>query len=811
MRKTHQTNPTGFSNPRVFKLTGIASLLLAGSFSLQAAADVVPQAFNIPAQPLDNALTELADRAGLRLLYQAELVGKLRSQPVSGQYLPEQALKIMLGESGLSFRKTADNAITVERPVSSPTAKQPEHASATTLKPMTVTANAIKGDDPTSYKVTNATTATKTDTPIMETPFSVQVVPKQVLQDQQVVRVEDATKNVSGVIKAGNIGNGVDSFLIRGFDTGNSVYRNGVLFPSVLGSSGYGLKRDTANLERIEVLKGPASILYGRAEPGGIVNLVTKQPLESPFYSLQQQFGSYDFYRTTADATGPITKDNTLLYRLNLDYENSGSFQDFVYNKRVFVAPVVKWNIDPRTQATLELEYLHTDDSLQSPIPNLGNRPAPVSRSFSFGQPWSKESTDDILVGINWSHAFNDNWTLQHRFNANFTEQGGNPGSFAYDVQPDGAYSQGSATVKGLASDRYFNTVNLTGKVDTGILQHTLVFGGDYYRTNEKIDNQYCCPSLPDGNFNNPSYTPAPPADLITPQNAWGSINHTTEWYGIFLQDQIKLPFNLHALAGMRYDNALTDDNLARQTINDDDQVSPRGGLLWRPMKWLSLYGSYTENFGASNGFNQSRQILPPQKAQQWEMGTKTEFWDGRLSATVSYFELTKQNLNTPDPNNLPWGVIPVGEAQTHGVEFDVAGEILPGWRVIGNYTYMPFARITKGNDLVGNRLGNVPTNMGNLWSTYEFQYGKLSGLKFGAGAVAVGERQDADTHDYQLPGYTTMNIMASYGWKIGPSKFTAQVNIDNLLDKSYFITGASSGSYYGAPRSVLGSIRVSF
>ncbi|MDO9106825.1 MAG: TonB-dependent receptor [Methylovulum sp.] len=785
-----------------------------GVSQLALAAGNQTQQFDIPTQPLADALNAFIATSDWQVGFPAGLAQDVRANPVYGQYTPQQALDKLVAGKGLAVRQAKDGSMTL---VKSTTVEPTPPQSATTLPTMKVTGKTEGYEDGSAdpynpdYNRTNATTATKTNTPIMETPFSIQVVPKQVLQDQQVVRVEDATKNVSGVMKAGNIGNGVDSFLIRGFDTSNSVYRNGVLFPSVLGSSGFGLKRDTANLERIEVLKGPASILYGRAEPGGIVNLVTKQPLASPFYSLQQQFGSYDFYRTTADATGPITKDDTLLYRLNMDYENSGSFQDFVDNKRVFVAPVVKWNISPKTQATLELEYLHTDNQLQSPIPNLGNRPVSAPRSYSFGQPWSDQATDDMLVGINWSHALNDNWTLQHRFNANFTEQGGDGAAFATKFQPDGSYTVRTSTVKGLEADRYFNTVNLTGKFDTGVLHHSLVFGGDYYRTNEKIDNQYCCPPIGTSSISNPVYL-APLADLETSKYAWGPISHTTEWYGIFLQDQVKLPFNLHALAGLRYDNAVTEDNLMNATINDDDQVSPRGGLLWRPLQWLSLYGSYTENFGASNGFDSNGKAFSPQTAQQWEMGGKTEFWNGQLTATLSYFELTKQNLQIPDPNNLPFGLIAVGEAQTHGVELDVAGEILPGWRVIGNYTYMPFAQITKSNDLadtpVGNRLGNVPRNMGSLWSTYEFQYGTLSGFKFGAGAIAVDERQGRDTDDYQLPGYVTMNAMASYDWKIGASKFTAQVNIDNLLDKTYFQTG---GSYYGAPRTVLGSIRVSF
>lgn len=214
-------------------------------------------------------------------------------------------------------------------------------------KPVLVTASRE------SYNVQNATPATKTDTPIMETPVSIQVVPQQVLKDQQTARIDKAIQNVSGLYQAAGTGALQSYFTLRGLQSFDS-YRDGVR----VNNAGFTPFRQTANLEQFEVLKGPPSILYGRIEPGGLTNnLVTKQPLATPYYALGQQFGPFDFYRTAIDATGPLRKDDTLLYRVNLAYENLGSFIDFIDNQRTFVAPVLRWNIRPQTQANFYLEY----------------------------------------------------------------------------------------------------------------------------------------------------------------------------------------------------------------------------------------------------------------------------------------------------------------------------------------------------------------------------------------------------------------------------------------------------------------------
>lgn len=663
-----------------------------------------------------------------------------------------------------------------------------------------------------AYAVKQATTATKTDTPIMETPFSVKAIPQQVLQDQQVIRLEKALQNVSGVTKFATNQGGSDGFIIRGFGS-NTLYRDGFFTPDVLG--GGTATRDIANLERVEVLKGPGSILFGRTEPGGVINLVTKQPLLTPYYSLQQQFGSFSFFRTTVDATGPIPGHEALLYRVNLAYEDAGSFRDFVHNDRFFLAPVLRWNIGPRTQATFEFEYQRFDEEPDPGIAPLGDRPAPLPRSRFLGEPQNGSSKGDrLLASFHWSHDFNENWTLRHRFTSEFWSYQSRSLFFNFP-EDDGTLNRFFNNAGRTRSDRYGTSVDLTGKVGTGPIKHTFLFGFDYFRVDDMLFRLNCCQAAPAFNIFKPTYLKSPP--VFDPTQNFG-LDFTQSWYGLYFQDQFELPYNLYALAGFRYDNARGRNNELQLTTSDDDRLSPRGGLLWRPLQWLSMYGSYTENFGASNSFfRNDGKLFPPQTAQQWELGAKTEFWDGKFNATFAYFELTKQNIEAGDPLN-PGNSLLIGEAESHGVEFDIAGELLPGWQVIGAYAYTPFAKVTKGNETsfpaVGHRFHNAPRHSGSFFSTYEVRQGSLKGLKLGGGVVGASQREgDAfGPPDYQMPGYTTVNLLASYQWELGPTKLTAQLNVDNLGDKTYF-PGSNSGEFIsvGAPRSFFGSLRVEY
>lgn len=690
-------------------------------------------------------------------------------------------------------------------------------------KPVQVTAQRV------SYKVDHAVTATKTDTPIMETPYSVQVVPQDVLRDQQAVRLETALTNVSGVNIFPSGIEGTDSYMIRGFDT-QAYYRNGVLRPN-------NNRVETANIEQIEVLKGPASILYGRADPGGIINVVTKQPWATPYYSLQQQFGSYNFFRTTGDATGPLNQDKSLLYRFNFAYENSESFRDFVDRKTMFFAPVVQWKVSPRTQITVELEYQHINTKSDGLIPALGNRPAPIPINRYLDEPsFSKSKNERFFAGINWSHELNADWKIAHRVSGEFIHGLGHREIVPFSaVNPDGTVDRFLVnTPRGTQENRYQSSLNLIGHLDTGILKHTLLFGHDFLYQTDKFVVSKCCdiggpPFFPINVFN-PVYGVGIPSLDQVPDN--GPFGSSRSWHGLYLQDQVKLPFNLHLLAGLRYDDAVSNDTVLNERTGKDHRLSPRVGLLWQPMSWLSVYGSYTENFGLQNVFDIRRQPLPPQTAQQFEAGVKTEFFNGRLRTTVAYFDLTKQNVAVPDPE-LPIFSKALGEARTRGVELDLSGEILPGWSVIASYTYMPFAKVTKdvgvefdGNGdpigtnpgTTGNRLFNVAKNMGSLWTTYAFQdeelHGmKLRGLKIGVGMQAAGERQGDTANTFQLPGYAIANAMASYEWHIGRTKITAQLNATNLSNATYY-AGTIGAPYFimpGMPRFFMGSIRMEF
>ncbi len=830
-------------------------LLMAISFtqSSQSADQLSTQAmtqqrdFQISAQNLDRALVEYSLKTGLQITVDGNLTAGVKSLGVSGRYSLEQALQKLLAGTGVVVKTSDNKMITLEKLSA---VKSQFEITPKTMSPVTVTGNAIyDSTDPynASYTRSNTTTATKTDTPIMETPMSVKVIPQQVLRDQQAVRIDKALENVSGVYQQPSSLGDISFFSIRGFGgyDGNSsfLYRNGVRASYAGADASF---PDMANIERVEVLKGPASILYGRVEPGGMVNLVTKQPLDTPYFSLQQQVGSYDFYRTSADATGPITKNGALAYRLNVAYENKGSFQDFASSNRVFVAPVIRWNISDKTTASLWLDYTKANDSILDTIPALGNRPASIPRSRSFGDPNNGQmQTEEQRFGFNWTHAFSNNWKFRHVFDArrnenNLTPNLGNNGIVdqANCTPQDCPVARYGQAFRGQPrhSEGYFNSLDLTGHFDTLGLKHTLLIGGDYWHTtfnatgNELVT--FYNGEISNIDLYNPKYNGIP-YSLFQTAPGYNQPNSSQDWAGVYAQDQIKLPYNFHLLGGLRYDNASSSTDALGVASQHDHRVSPRVALLWQPISELSLYSNYVENFGAAGAQSASGGYLPPQTAQQWEVGAKTEVFDGKLTGSLAWFDITKQNVGVPDPNNLGMArlgyMVPIGQVHNQGLEFDVAGEIIAGWKMIGSYAYIQ-SIITKDSALngpsdsngdptlttgnTGHHFFGVPTNGASLWNTYDFQNKLMHGLKLGAGVVVRGQQQANNENTVQLPGYALVNLLASYQWKISSSKFTAQLNVDNLLDKTYYAAqgfGGGTAGFAGMPRVFMGSIRIEY
>ena len=787
----------------------LALLLLLLLLANTASADET-YSFDLPAQPLAATLNSLANTSGTKLIYADEVVRNLQAAPLKGRFTLAQALDQVLNKNRLSYELVDNSMIVIKQKTISPL-RMPE-----IIVPGSIDANSPYNKH---YIRSTTSTATRTNVSVMQTPFSIQVIPQQILKDQQAIRLDTVAQNVSGVTPTLFNGGGSDGFIIRGFQT-PSIFRNGVFQGDSFS------KREMANIEQVDFLKGPGSIMFGRTEPGGIVNIVTKQPLATRYYSLQQQAGNFDFYRTTVDATGPITKDGALLYRFNLAYENSGSFRNFVNHNSVFVAPVVRWNISPQTQITAELEYSNYRNNVDSGIPQMDNKPSPLPRSFSMNDPtFNRLSGDRYFIGVNWSHQFNSAWTINHRLSAELGNrffQGMNYGIPTRDGSVDRSFFS-----DGVRTNRYQSSVNLIGNISTGILQHTLLFGYDYFFIDDKNrDLTGYSTLLQPFNIFHPVYANSS-NELIGAGELFPSFKFNQNWHGAYFQDQIKLPYNFHLLAGFRYDIVTGRDKVANSAVPTDDRFSPRGGLLWQPMPWLSLYGNYTENFGATNtGFNIDGQKLPSQSAQQWELGAKTELFDGRLRATFSYFDLTKQNLSTPDPLN-PFRSKAIGEAQTRGYEFDVAGEIFPGWNMIATYSYLPYAKITKDHGTIfddqgnaigtndgtrGNRLFLAAKHTGSLWNIYEFRNESLRGLKIGGGIQGLDKRQGDAANSYHLPFYVIGNLMASYQFNVKPYRVTAQLNVNNVSDETYFAASDTTNFiYYGAPRTFLGSLRIDY
>ncbi|MDX8127074.1 TonB-dependent siderophore receptor [Methylomonas sp. BW4-1] len=792
-------------------LFGHASALVLGAVlavSGTAAADSVSRAFSIPAGSLSTALNRLAESGGLQLVYDTAITEGLQSKGLSGHYTPEAALQRLLADSGLSYRMAENGNIVIER--QSLNYKQDP----TALPAVNVVGKKVYDpNDPFSqfYAVPNASTATKTDIAIMDTPVSIQVVPKSIMNDQQAIRIEDAlTQNVSGVQRAYGTADMYESFIIRGFASDDQMYRNG--FRRSMG------KFDPANIEQLEVLKGPASVLYGRLQPGGMVNYVTKKALDVPYYSLQQQFGSFSEFRTTVDATGPLDKDKTLLYRFNAAYDEGNSFRDFVDHERVFIAPKLTWRPNDRFEANVEIEKRHENYTEDYGVPVSGNRPITNRRSLFTGDPAIKPSQDTTLIYADWSFKFNDDWGLRHKFQWDETDivfGGVAPNS---KINADG-HTLDRFGILGTSNRRSYSTsLDLTGKFQTFGLKHNVLVGGDWFFFNQDApDNNFSYGTIPTFDINNPQYGNFDMAALRAEPANW-FWRSRDDWYGVYFQDQITLWDKLHIMGGGRYDMAgyggyggtSWDETKAGFSMQHEDKFSPRVGIVYQPWDWLSVYGNYVESFGTNNGRSATGGNFAPQAAEQYEIGFKTEFFDKRLSSTVAYYHLTKNNLmtfdlSTPDPTDQKT----IGEARSQGIEVDIKGQITDEFSLVTTYAYTD-ARYTKDySGLQGNRLLNVPEHQASLWGTYQF----TEHFKAGLGGVVVGKREGDNTNTYQLPGYTRLDAMMAYVQPIGKTRLTAQVNVYNLLDKEYY-TGSTSWlptANVGAPISAMGSLKLEY
>ncbi|RAM53527.1 MAG: TonB-dependent siderophore receptor [Hapalosiphonaceae cyanobacterium JJU2] len=652
------------------------------------------------------------------------------------------------------------------------------------------------------YSVTNTTTGTKTDTPLRDIPQSIQVVPQQVLRDQQVTRLEDALRNVTGVNQSFNFGP-LNFFTIRGFDAAaTNLLRDGLVDPLA------GEVTELSGVEQVEVLKGPASVLFGLGNPGGVINIVSKRPLSDRFESIDATVGSYSYYRGAIDLSGPLNDSKTVLYRFNAAYRNSGSFIDFYNGENFNISPVVSVAIDEKTNLTLEGEYISTRDSYASGVPVVGsvlsNPNGEVSRNSNFGEPSDEFEQIITRAGYKLEHKFSDNWSLSNAFRFSYRDYSDQL-TIPSTLDADNRTFNRRYREFDLENENYALTTNLIGKFSTGSIQHQLLFGIDLNRfenfTPRYIERQGASIDIFD-----PIYGQAP-GDEITFES---SDRYTTNSLGIYLQDQIALTDGLKVMVGGRFD---TFDQKYEDLLNDtessgsDSAFSPRLGIVYQPIPAISLYASYTRSFTPPNGtFFSGDSSFEPEEGTQYEVGVKADL-NNRLSATLAFFDLSRTNVSTEDPNN-PGFSIQVGEQNSRGIELNLAGEILPGWNIYAGYAYTD-ARITEDNTYdVGNRLPNTAEHSANLWTTYQIQAGNLQGLGFGLGLFFVGDRAGDLENSYDVPSYVRTDASIFYN----RDRFRVALNFKNLFDVDYFESALNSNRvYYGQPFTVQGTVSWQF
>ncbi|MEO0767813.1 MAG: TonB-dependent siderophore receptor [Cyanobacteria bacterium J06649_4] len=676
----------------------------------------------------------------------------------------------------------------------------------------------VTGDEGAPAYVEPVATGIRTETPLIETPQSIQVIPEAVLEDQQIIRLNEALRNVPGVVQGNTFGNGRDGFVIRGFDEA-TVVRDGFRLDSSVTN---GL-RETANLQQVEVLRGPASILFGNVEPGGVINLVTKQPLAEPFAEVTAQIGSYGLLRPTVDVTGPLNEQGSVRYRFNSALEQGGSFREFETEiDRVFVAPTVAIDLGDRTDLTLDLQYLNDERPFDRGIPPVGDTLPDVPLTTITGEPTDFNRVENLGVGYQLAHQFSDSWQLRNRFrysNISFQNFRTELSEALGGLNPATGDIARAFVFNDSDLESYEAQTEVIGEFSTGSLEHTLLAGVDLFFVDTDIAV---------------SSQPAPPINLFNPQIglvpspepplafATGDSNSSLSRVGLFLQDQIELLPGLNILLGGRVDFLEQSSTSApvvipglvntpgQQSDRSETAFTPRLGIVYQPIDELSLYASYSRSFEPNTltETTATGDFLEPEEGEQYEIGIKTTLFDERLAATLSFFDISQTNVAAADPNNANF-VVPIGEQSSRGIELDITGEILPGWNVLTGVSLLDAEIEESANFAAGTTPPNAPETTANLWTTYEVQSGNLAGLGFGLGLFYVGERQGDEANSFTLDEYFRTDAAVYYRQE----NFRVGLNVRNLFDVDYFENGglARRGATPGEPLSVVGSVSITF
>lgn len=637
------------------------------------------------------------------------------------------------------------------------------------------------------YRQSTTSSATRTETPLQELPQSVQVVSRQLMDDLGATRLDDVLLYVSGVAKQNNFGGLWDNYSIRGFSGSENGGMN-ILWNGFASNRGYAPPRDTANVESIDFLKGPAAALYGNSEPGGTINVVTKKPQFKSANSLDLSVDSRGSYRSAVDSTGALNSE--VAYRLNAAFEHKNSFRDNVSSDREFLAPAFTWVLSDSTVLNYEGEYLRQKAPLDRGIVavngNLGV--LPVSRFL--GEP-----RDGDIKMQNTNHLL----TLDHRLDENWHLR---TGLFHKDGTLDGYSTEASAlqadntTLRRQRRYRDYSwhdtslQAELGGKLQTGGIQHEVLVGTEMdwltldqrmLRVNPTAASPYAV------NIYDPVYGQAQPTLAANTDTSERQISTA-----LYLQDQLSLSERWKLLAGIRADgfrSTLNNWRTGTTTRQDKSAYSPRLGLTYLFTPSWSAYASASKSFRPNSGSDASGNAFSPETSRAAEVGLKFQSEDQRSGATLAVFDITKQNVLTTDPAN-PSFSIAAGEVRSKGVELDANARLGHHWRLTGNLAYTD-AYVSKDNILaVGSRLINVPRVSGSVLAVFEDASATGSPYGIGGGLNYVGERTGDQAGSFKLPGYVIARALAY--WQFTP-KMKLSLDVNNLFNKRYYSSSYST------------------
>jgi len=666
--------------------------------------------------------------------------------------------------------------------------------SATEL-PATAISAEEQAEDP---RVKISTTATRTMTPVRYVPQAIDSIKTSNVADYGTNDIGDALSGIPNVSSSADTR--FDSLRIRGFDASNDFYLDGIRDDSQY-------KRDLHNIERVEVLKGPAAVLYGRGSQGGIVNRVSKLPEFGRRSTIEAQGGSEDLRSLYADLSTDPSENLSL--RLNMGNMDENSFRDGVSGNRQLFAPSMSWQLTPDLNWLVQYEYSRYNRTPDRGIPGVNGRPADVSRETTYGN--DHDFIDDKAQSLRskLTYEINDNWQLRQTL-----------GVFKLDSDFDNTYltSFDPKTNKvarqhwqqDLTTRNVYNNLELEGGFDTVGLEHRLLTGVE-------IGSQRRDPKLYNAaTGRTPGAQPVPSLDLFNPNRELrhtGSMqvfsdSHTeVESRAVYVQDQLRLNEQWQLLAGLRYDTFdIESTNQLKNLTEDRDShsTSPRFGIVWTPLQNHSFYASWSKTFspvgggliGITPGAAGNSNDLSPELTKQKEIGVKSDWLDDRLSTTLAVYDLELYNRRTSDPND-PTLTVMTGLQRSRGVELTATGKLVGNWYMRGGVGVQDTTIEKDNNGLEGKRVNNVAKHNGSLFLTWKPEMGWYGET----GLTLVGQRYADNANTTVLPGYGRWDALLGYRFK----DWDLRAALNNITDREYY---ASATSQYQiqpcAPRSVV-------